>query len=111
MLLDLAVRQKHAPLQAYTIADRDIRTDRDVGTDLAILPDLRGWVDHHIASVYKGLARRGKLFRAFLRQRRQIQTSAGQEILRLTNVHPEALEIEAVQLPVSDYCRESLLLD
>lgn len=57
------------------------------------------------------LGRRGKLLAALLGQGGEVETSAGKEVLGLTDVHPKALQVERVQLVVANHGGESLLLD
>lgn len=46
-----------------------------------------------------------------LLQRPQVELGAGNEVLGLTDVHPEAIEVKRVQLTVPDHGREGLLLN
>lgn len=58
-----------------------------------------------------GLRCGGKELRALSGQRGEIKAGTGDEILGLTNVHPEALQVKGVQLAVLDNGGESLLLN
>ena len=57
------------------------------------------------------LAGRCELLAALLCEGREIQAGAAEEVLGLSNVHPEALKIERVELVVLDHGGEGLLLD
>jgi len=109
VVLDLAVLQEDATLETNAIADDDIRADDDVGADATVLADLRGRVDQDITAVHIRLL--GKLLRAALRKRRKVKAGAAEEVLWLSNVHPETLEVERVELAILDHRGEGLLLD
>jgi len=94
VLLDLAVGQKHTPLQADAVADNDVGADGDVGTNLAVLANLGGGVDQDVAAVDVGFVCGSKELGFLLCQRGEVEACAADEILGLTDVHPEALEIE-----------------
>ncbi len=53
----------------------------------------------------------GKFFASLLPQRIEIHAHSGQEIFRLPNVHPETLQLHAIQLLVGRHVGEHLLLD
>lgn len=111
VVLDTAVLEEHATLQTHTIADNDIRANGNVGADAAVLANLGRGVDEHVAAVDVRLGGWGQQLGVLARERREVETGAGQEVLGLTDVHPEALEVERVQQAVLDNGRESLLLD
>jgi hypothetical protein len=58
-----------------------------------------------------GSVGRCKELGSLLCEGREIQARARQEVLRLTNIHPEALEIEGVELPVRANGGENFLLN
>jgi len=111
VLLDLAVLEKNRALQTHTLANLDIRSNDHVGANLAVLANFCSRVDHDITTVDVGLAGGGKKVASMLGEGGQVEASAGEEVLGLANVHPEALEVEAVKLAVLDDRRESLLLN
>lgn len=59
----------------------------------------------------EALRRLAKQLRLLLSQGGEVQTGTSQEILGLTNVHPETLQVKGVQLTVADNGGEGLLLD
>lgn len=111
VVLDLGAREEHAALQADAVADHHVGADGDVGAYSAVLADLGRGVDQHVAAVHK--RRRGgrEVLGGLLGQRRQVEAGARQEVLGLADVHPEAVEVERVQLAVLDHGGERLLLD
>ena len=111
VLLDLAVLQQDGALQTHTLAHFNIGSNDHVGTDLAVLANLCRRVNHDIAAVNVGLAGGGKKLATMLGEGGQVEAGAREEVLGLTDVHPEALQVEAVKLAVLDDRRESLLLD
>ena len=111
VVLDLAVGQQHAPLQPDAVSNHHVRADGDVRPNAAILPDLGARVDQDVAAVDVGRRGRREGFGVLLRERRKVQARPRQKVLGLPHVHPEALEVEAVQLAVPANGRESLLLD
>lgn len=111
VVLDLDAGQQHAALQTHAVTHNDIRTDGDVGADAAVAADLGGRVDEHVAAVHEGLGGGGERGGAALGQGREVQAGTGQEILGLTNIHPETLEVEGVQQAVGADGGEGLLLD
>ena len=111
VVLDLTARQQHAALQSDAVADDDIGADGDVGPDAAVLADSGRGVDEHVAAVDKRRRERRQFFRVFLRQRGQVEAGSRQEILGLADVHPEAVEVEGVQLAVFADGGEGLLFD
>ena len=111
VVLDAAVLQQHAALETDTVANDNVGSNRDVGADAAVLANLRGLVDHDITAVDVRLVRRDEELGVLALQRRQVQAGTGEEVLGLTNVHPEALEVERVKLVVLYHGGEGLLLD
>ncbi len=111
MILHFGARQQHTALQADTVTHDNIRADGDVGSYSAVLAELGRRVDQHIAAVHVGQRGRSELLGAPLREGRQVKAGACQEVLRLANIHPEALQVERVQLPILDHGRECLLFD
>lgn len=57
------------------------------------------------------LAGRGELLAALLCEGRKVQAGTAEEILGLTDIHPETLKVERVELIVLDHGGECLLLD
>lgn len=111
VVLDLGRGQKDASLQTNAIADDDVRTNGDIGTYSAVLSDLGGGVNQDVASVDVRFRGRSELLASLLGERRQVQAGSAEEILGLSNIHPEALEVEGVQLVVSNHGGEGLLLN
>jgi hypothetical protein len=111
VVLDLAALQDNTALEPHTVANNDVRADSDVGTDAAVASDLGGGVDQDVSAVDVGCACRCEELRVLLAERGEVEASSGEEILWLTDVHPEALEVEGVKLPIRAHRREGLLLD
>ena len=111
VVLDLASGQQHAALQPDAVSHDHVRPDGHIGTDPTVFSYLGRRVDQDVAAVHEGLRRRRQQVRAFLRQRREIQTRAGQEVLGLADVHPEPVQVERVQLAVLAHGGKRLLLD
>lgn len=111
VLLDLAVLQQHASLQPHTIANDAICSDGDIRSDFAVVANLGRRVDHDVSTVHKGLGVGGEFLGALFGQRSQVEACTGEKVLGLTDVHPEALEVKAVQLSVLAHGREGFLLD
>jgi len=111
VLLDLAVLKQHGALQADTLTNLNIGSNDHVGSNLAVLANLCRRVDHDITTIDVGLAGRCEELAALLGERRKVKACSGEEVLGLTDVHPETFKIEAVELTVLDNRRESLLLD
>lgn len=111
MILDLGTRQDHAPLYTHAVANCNAGADCDVGANLAVLANLGGGVDHHVTAVHEGLSDGCECLGALAGQRRQVQAGSREEVLGLADIHPEALEIERVQLAVTNHLGEGLLLD
>jgi hypothetical protein len=111
VVLDLGATEQHTSLQADTVTDNDIRTDRDIGSDPAVLANLGRGVDHDISTVDVGLSGRSELLAALLCEGREVQACTAEEVLGLSNVHPEAFKVERMKLVVLDHSGEGLLLD
>jgi hypothetical protein len=111
VVLDAAVLQQHTALETDTIANDDVGANCDVGTNAAVLANFCGLVDHNVAAVDVRLVGRDKELGILALQRREVQACARQEVLGLSNIHPEALEVERVQTAVLADGRESLLLN
>lgn len=111
VVLDLGGAQEHTSLQTNTVTDDDVWANGDVGAYSAVLSDLGRGVNQDVATVDVGLGGGSELLAALLGERRQVQAGAAKEVLGLTNVHPEALEVERVQLVVGNHGGEGLLLD
>lgn len=99
-VLDLGSFENNAALQAYTIAHFDVGTNNNIRTNAAILSDLGCRVNHHIALVHVVQHWVGKRFRLFLCKMAQIQACASQEVLGLTDIHPETFQIKGMQLTI-----------
>jgi hypothetical protein len=68
-------------------------------------------VDHDISAVNVGLSGRSELLAALLSKGGEVQACTTEEVLGLSNVHPEALKVERMKLVVLDHSGEGLLLD
>lgn len=51
VLLDLRVLEQHTSLKSDTIANNDIRSDCDIGTDPAVFTNLSSGMDHDVPTV------------------------------------------------------------
>lgn len=111
VFLDLATLEQHGSLKTDTLTNLDIRSNDNIRSDLAVLANLGGGVNHDVAAEDIWLAEGSKLVAALPGQGGKIEAGAGEEILGLANVHPEALKVETVKLAVFHDSRESLLLD
>lgn len=111
VVLDLGRGQQDASLQTNAVADDDVGANGDVGTYSAVLSDLGGGVDQDVASVDVRFGGWCELLASLLGERGQVQAGSAKEILGLSNIHPETLEVEGVQLVVSHHGGEGLLLD
>lgn len=111
VVLDLGALEQDAALQTHAVADHHVRADGHVGAYSAVLADLGGGVDEDVTAVHVGLGRGREVLAAALGERGQVQTCAAEEVLGLTDVHPEAVQVEGVQLVVRSHGRERLLLD
>ena len=111
VVLDAAVLQDNASLETHTVANDNIGTDGDIGADAAVLANLRRWVDQDVSAVDVRFGGGCEELRAGAGQGREVEAGARQEVLGLAHVHPEALQVERVQLTVLDKRRERLLLD
>lgn len=111
VILDLGSAEQHTSLQTDTVTNNNIGANSDVGSDSAVLANLGRGVNHDVATVDEGLGGRSELLATPLGERGEVQACAAEEVLGLTDVHPEALEVERVQLVVLDHGGEGLLLD
>jgi hypothetical protein len=111
VVLYLAPAQQHAALQPHAVADDHVGPDGDVWADAAVLADLGRRVHEHVAAVHVGARVWHELLGALLGQAGQVQAGAGQKVLGLADVHPEAVEVERVQLAGLAHVRERLFLD
>jgi hypothetical protein len=111
MVLDTAVLQQDAALETHTVTNNDVGANGDIRANAAVLANLGRRVDHDVASVDVGLRRGGEEARVLALQRRKVEAGSGQEVLGLSNIHPETLEVEGVQTAVFADGREGLLLD
>lgn len=110
-VLDLGALENDTALETHTIAHHNIGTHHDVGTNAAVLTNLRRRMDHDVTLVDIVERGVGELGRVLLGKMAQIQAGAGQEVLGLTDVHPEALEVKGVELAVLRDEGEDLLFD
>lgn len=111
VVLDLAAGQKHAALQPDAVADDDVGPDGDVGADAAVAANLGAGVDEDVAAVDPGGGGGRQFLGRLLGEGGEVETGAGEEILGLADVHPEAVEVEGVQLAVLADGREGFLFD
>lgn len=111
VVLDAAVLEQHTALEAHTVANDNIWADGNIGTDTAVLSYLGRLVDENVAAVNVGFRSGGQQLGVLARERREVEACSRQEVLGLTNVHPEALEVEGVEEAVLDNGGESLLLN
>jgi hypothetical protein len=111
VILDLGAGQQRASLQTNTVSNDDVLADNDVGSDAAVLANLGGGVDQDVAAVHKRLGGGAEQLGGLLGEGGEVQAGAGQEVLGLANVHPEAVEVKGVQLAILDDGGECLALD
>lgn len=111
MVLDLGTGEDDTALQTHAVTDDGIGADGDIGTDSAVLADLGRGVDQDVAAMDVRKRGGGQELGALLGEGRQVEARARQEILGLSDVHPEAVQIEGMQLSVAADGREGLLLD
>ena len=105
VVLDLDVGEQDAALQAHAVADGDIGADGDVGADAAALADGGRGVDHDVAAVHVVRVVGHEVLAALLGKAGEVEAGTGEEVLGLADVHPEALEVEGVQLAVLAHAR------
>lgn len=94
VVLDLGACENDTALQTDTIANNGIWANGDVGTDSAVLSNLRRGVDQDVTAVYVWQAGGSKELGALLCEGGKVETGSGEEILWLSNIHPEAFQIE-----------------
>lgn len=111
VVLDLGATEQDAALEANTITNNNIGADGDVGSYPAVLANLGGGVDQDVAAVHVGLGRGREILATPLGEGGEVQASTAEEVLGLTDIHPEAVEVERMQLVVLDHGGEGLLLD
>ena len=111
MVLDAAVLQQHTALETDTVTDDDVGADCDIGANAAVLANLCALVNHDVTAVDVGLVGGSKELGVLALQGREVQAGTGEEILGLSNVHPEALKVKRVQTAVLADSGEGLLLD
>lgn len=111
VVLDAAVLQQHTALETDTIANDNVGANCDVGANAAVLANLCGLVDHDVTTVDVRLVRRDEELGVLALQRGEVQACARQEVLGLSDIHPEALEVEGVQTAILNNGREGLLLN
>lgn len=96
VVLDAAVLKHYASLQTHTVANDHVRANGDIWSNTAVLANLGRGVNQDVASVHVRLRRRGEQLRTQSCQRGEVETCAGDEVLGLSDIHPEALQIEGV---------------
>lgn len=111
VILDLGATEENTALEPDAITDDDTGADGHIRTNAAALADLGGGVDQDVSAVNVRLRRGGEELRVLLGEGGKVQAGAGKEVLGLTNIHPEALEVERVKLAILDHGGENLLLD
>jgi hypothetical protein len=111
VVLDLAILHHDAALETDTVTNDNIGANDYVGTNTAVVSNLRRGVNHNVAAVHVRFGDRSQLLRVALGQRGEVQTGTGEEVLGLTDIHPEALEVEGMELAVLADGGECLLLD
>ena len=111
VVLDLATAEKDRSLDSDTVSNNNIWTNGNVWTNSAVLTDLSGWVDENITTIDICLAGRCEGLGALLCERGEVETGSGKEILWLSDIHPESLEVEGVELSIGANSWEGLLLD
>jgi len=94
VVLNLAISKHDTSLETNTIANHNIRADSNIRANLAVLANLGRRVNQDIAAMDPGSVGRGQELRLLLSERREVQASTSQEILGLSNIHPEAIEVE-----------------
>lgn len=111
MVLDLGSRKNNAALQANTVADDHVGSNGHVGSYSAVLANLGSGIDHDVATVDVGLGGWDQELGSLASQGGQVQAGSGEEVLGLTDIHPETLQVKRVQLAISNHGGEGLLLD
>lgn len=111
VVLDLAVLHHDAALQTDSITDHDVRANDHIGANTAVVADLGGGIDHNVAAVHIGLGHGGELLGVALGQGGEVQAGTSEEVLGLTDIHPEALEVKGMQLAVLADGGEGFLLN
>lgn len=110
MVLDLGPLQDDTVLQPDTVANDNVRSNGDMGSDLAVVANLSRRVNQDV-SVDIRLGGRGEQLGLLPLQRLEVQLGSSNEVLGLPNIHPEALKVKGVELAIQDHGREGLLLD
>ena len=111
MVLDFTSRQQDAALQSHAIPDYDIGANRDIGPNATIGANLGRRINHDVAAMNIRLRMWHKHLTSLLGQTAQIQASTSQKVLWLADIHPEAVQIKAVELAILANGRERLLFD
>ena len=111
MVLDFTSLQQNTPLQPDAITHDHIRPNRHIRPDPAILADPGRGVDEDVAAVDIGRVDGHEFAGAPFLQRGEVETGAAEEVLGLADVHPEAVEVEGVELAVVADGREGFLFD
>eukprot|EP00760_Papus_ankaliazontas_P036052 PhM_4_TR8164/c0_g1_i1/m.12159 len=99
---------------AHAVAHDAVPADRDVRSDDGAAADLRRGVDHDVADDRVGLVRGGVREHVLvprLDKAGEVQRHAVDEVVRLPDVHPVALELQRVQVAVGGHRGEHLRFD
>ena len=112
MVSNHRIAQDDTSLKPNTWTNLDTWTDDDVGTEDGSRVDLGRRVDEDVSSVDPlVLAWVGEQGGMLGSQVRQVKTGTGDEVLGLTDIHPETCEVEGVELAICRNRRENLLLN
>lgn len=111
MILDLASFEDHTALQTDTVSNDDVGSNCHVGSNATVTANLGRWVDKDVAAMdVRGAGGRQELG-ILLGERGEIEASPCEEILGLSDIHPEALQVKGVQLSILAHRWESFLLN
>lgn len=111
MILNCAPPEQDRPLYPHAIADDDVGPNGDVRADAAVLADFGRGVDENVAAVDVVFGGLGELLAMLLGEGGEVEAGAREEVFGLADVHPEALEVEGVELAVFADGGEGFLLD
>ena len=111
-VLDHAPAHDGAVLDHTVVADAHALADHHVGTDLARRANLHRWMNQHIALDALSLNELAAIHLLLaLANEVKIERSASHVVFRLSDVHPEAVQDNRVQLLVLSHEREYVSLD
>lgn len=111
MVLDFGSSEEDAALEPYAIANNDTGTNGDIRTDTAVFANLRGGVNQDVATVDVRLRGRCEKLGVPLGEGGEIKAGTSEEVLGLTDIHPETVQIKGVEVTVVHHGGEDLLLD